>query len=68
MTKYDPPRSLPDDCTKTSAGDVPKTRHCLRCGAEFQSTGFGDRICRRCKGSNVWRNGVATTYGKSGGR
>lgn len=39
------------------AWDVPKARHCLRCKAEFHSEWSGERICRRCKSSNAWRNG-----------
>jgi len=53
-TPLGPPQAL---------GDVPKMRACLRCHTKFESSGFGDRICRRCKGSNVWRHGIATTYG-----
>jgi len=48
-----------------SHGDTPKTRPCLRCRLDFPSEGFGDRICRPCKSSSVWRNGMATTYGSS---
>jgi hypothetical protein len=36
--------------------DVPGVRKCLRCTATFPSSGFGERICRRCKGLNVWRS------------
>ncbi len=35
--------------------DGPKTRHCLRCREAFPSEWRGERICRRCKQSNVWR-------------
>ncbi|WP_143516914.1 hypothetical protein [Pseudooceanicola antarcticus] len=44
--------------TKRATGDVPQQRQCLRCEASFWSEGFGERICRRCKGSNSWRNAV----------
>ncbi len=43
--------------------DVPQERHCLRCCTVFWSEGFGERICRRCKGSNAWRNGVSVSQG-----
>lgn len=39
--------------------DVPQERACLRCASPFPSEGFGERICRRCKGSNAWRNGAS---------
>ena len=38
--------------------DVPTTRACLRCKAVFQSEGFGERICPRCKGSSVWKSAL----------
>lgn len=42
-------------------GDVPKDRQCLSCKASFPSAWFGERICRRCKSTNAWRNGVPIT-------
>lgn len=47
--------------------DVPRARRCLRCETAFRSEGFGERICRRCKGLNSWRNGVAFSPGKPRG-
>lgn len=44
-------------------GDVARERRCLRCETVFYSEGFGDRICRRCKGLNAWRNAVAVSPG-----
>lgn len=38
--------------------DVPTMRACLRCKSEFQSEGFGERICPRCKGSAVWKSAL----------
>ncbi|WP_299987034.1 hypothetical protein [uncultured Ruegeria sp.] len=43
--------------------DVPQERACLRRRTPFWSEGFGERICRRCKGLNAWRNGVSVTPG-----
>ena len=40
--------------------DVPAERLCLRCEAAFESEGFGERICRRCKSSATWRTSVPT--------
>ncbi len=40
---------------------VAQTRHCLRCSEPFESAWPGERICRRCKGSDSWREGVAST-------
>jgi hypothetical protein len=38
--------------------DVPKERSCLRCGTAFLSEWSGERVCRHCKGSAVWRAGI----------
>lgn len=50
----------PDFGPEKSVGDIPLERRCLRCVAAFWSEGFGERICRRCKGLNAWKNAVAT--------
>lgn len=43
--------------------DTTITRKCLRCSTEFQSEWSGERVCRRCKGSNAWRSGTpAASY------
>ena len=39
--------------------DHVKSRHCLRCQAPFVSTWAGERVCRKCKSTSVWRDGVA---------
>jgi hypothetical protein len=49
-------------------GDVPKVRECLRCGTAFQSEWSGERICRRCKSSTSWRNGLPLPFKASGRR
>ena len=41
-----------------SPRDVPSSRLCLRCRSVFQSDGFGERICPRCKGSALWKSGT----------
>ncbi|WP_193142753.1 MULTISPECIES: hypothetical protein [unclassified Meridianimarinicoccus] len=56
-------RALPDKAPARASGDVPRERQCLRCEAVFWSEGFGERICRRCKGLNVWRNAMPVTPG-----
>jgi len=38
---------------------VPKSRDCLKCREEFTSSWPGERICRSCKSSSAWREGVA---------
>lgn len=48
--------------------DRPKERACLRCGVRFWSEGFGERICRRCKGLNTWRNAAPVNPGTSRNR
>ena len=35
-----------------------KARICLICRSEFPSEWAGERICRRCKATSVWRNGA----------
>jgi hypothetical protein len=49
-------------------GDTPKTRHCLRCGTNFWSEGFGERICGRCKSSVTWRAAVPHAGQRNGRR
>jgi len=44
-------------------GDVAAKRACMRCAAVFQSEGFGQRICPRCKGTQSWRSAVADGSG-----
>jgi len=44
--------------------DVAKTRSCLRCQEKFDSSGFGERICRRCKSTSSWRDGNPGPSGK----
>ena len=46
-----------------SPRDVPASRSCLRCGTVFQSEGFGERICPRCKGSARWKSSVPMRKG-----
>ena len=38
---------------------VARTRRCLKCAEAFDSEWAGERICRRCKGTAVWREGAA---------
>ncbi len=40
---------------------IAKTRPCLKCREPFESEWSGERICRRCKGTHGWREGVAYT-------
>ncbi len=37
----------------------PKERKCLKCREEFLSSWPGERICRTCKSSSAWREGIA---------
>lgn len=50
------------------SSDVPKSRLCLRCQTAFESEWSGERICRRCKSSASWRNGVPPAFGAAGRR
>ena len=54
MTGVSNSRREPDP----QARDVPKNRACLRCKVRFESQWSGERICRRCKNSTNWRNGL----------
>jgi hypothetical protein len=53
------------DATPT---DIPQTRCCLRCRTPFQSAGFGERICRACKGTNAWRTTIPIRRSRPRGR
>jgi hypothetical protein len=37
--------------------DPTRLRQCLMCGHKFQSTGPGNRICKKCKSTQTWRQG-----------
>jgi len=48
--------------TKTEPRNEPsnepaRLRRCLMCGEKFTSDGPHNRICRRCKNSQAWRQG-----------
>ncbi|MCH6587619.1 MAG: hypothetical protein IH805_04815 [Proteobacteria bacterium] len=44
--------------TKTETSTDPaRLRRCLLCGENFPSDGPHNRICKRCKGRQVWRQG-----------
>lgn len=51
------PAHRPDDLP---ADNVPRKRGCLSCSLPFQSQWAGERICKRCKSSAVWRDGTRT--------
>ena len=36
-----------------------KTRNCLKCREKFLSEWPGERICKTCKSSTAWREGIA---------
>jgi hypothetical protein len=62
MAEVTAPGNAPN---KRALGDKPRERPCLRCDVVFWSDGFGERICRRCKGLNAWRNAVPVSPGAS---
>jgi hypothetical protein len=49
--------------TIPARGDVPAERHCLRCRTSFQSEGFGERICKRCKAQASWKAAIPSGTG-----
>lgn len=40
------------------AVETRKERLCLMCRCRFMSESAGERVCPRCKGLSVWREGV----------
>lgn len=55
--RRDPVSPNGNDPSVHAIADIPKARICLCCDAEFESSGFGERICRRCKTTSTWRDG-----------
>jgi hypothetical protein len=53
---------------RQALADVPQVRACLKCRTPFQSDGFGERICRACKGTDAWRTAVPVRRGRPRGR
>lgn len=48
-----------------ATGDIAAERACLRCKALFQSEGFGERICPRCKATVLWKSAIPARDGHS---
>jgi len=46
-------------------GDGTALRACLRCRTPFPSAGFGERICKRCKGHTAWKSAIPAGDGGS---
>jgi len=46
-----------DAMSDQTSWDIPKVRSCLKCKATFHSAWSGERVCARCKKSNVWQGG-----------
>ena len=44
------------DETDRSTSSV-RSRRCLMCGEQFESDGPGNRICKKCKSTQTWRQG-----------
>jgi len=44
--------------------DMPaaRERRCLKCGGPFPSDGPHNRVCKRCKGNQEWREGRVATW------
>ncbi|MGE4217806.1 MAG: hypothetical protein AB7G39_00040 [Alphaproteobacteria bacterium] len=36
---------------------IHRHRKCLMCGDRFESEWAGERVCKRCKATSVWRQG-----------
>jgi len=50
---------------RPARGDVAAERACLRCRIPFRSEGFGERICKRCKGQSAWKSAIPPGDGGS---
>lgn len=48
--------------------DIPQMRACLKCRTPFRSEGFGERICRACKGTLAWRTAAPLRRSRPRGR
>jgi len=42
--------------TTAEVSPAVKARKCLMCRSEFTSEWSGERVCRKCKSSSVWRS------------
>jgi len=47
------------------ARNRPKTRACLACKSQFLSSWSGERLCRRCKQKQVWRESAPAGANRS---
>jgi hypothetical protein len=58
------PRDAAEDARRTA--QEARMRPCLRCATPFESAWSGERICRRCKASATWRQGLphASSHGR----
>jgi len=50
---------------KPARGDIAAERACLLCRTRFPSEGFGERICKRCKGQSAWKSAIPSGDGGS---
>ena len=59
--KDDTDVKAPDDRVLPAMHNVKQNRNCMRCTLPFESRGFGERICPKCKRSTgyiVDQNGM----------
>ena len=45
-----------------------RVRPCLKCATKFESTWFGERICRPCKGGSTWQTASMDMIGSRASR
>lgn len=57
MGRIDKPVIDKADAKASRTKERPKTRKCLMCNGHFHSTGVHNRICKRCKSTQAWREG-----------
>lgn len=57
MGRIDTPTYDEPDHTAIQHTEIAATRTCLMCGDTFPSNGSHNRICKRCKSTQAWREG-----------
>jgi len=57
VRKNDTKNDLAQDLPAPSSMEQ-RTRVCLNCREKFQSEWAGNRICKRCRATSIWRQGA----------
>lgn len=57
MGRIDKPVLDESNGKSSRAKEASAKRKCLMCGDSFASTGAHNRVCKRCKSTQAWREG-----------